>query len=73
MAGTIAGLAISVELAKRKMRELGVMSEETAKKPEEMGLNEWLLKHWIAKIHGVKRTEDGRYYVESKSDKHSLT
>ena len=64
MAGLLAGLAIRVELAKRKMRKIGAVSEETAKKPEELGIDEWLLKHDMAKIHCIKRTEDGRYYIE---------
>jgi hypothetical protein len=67
MAGLLAGLAIRVELAKRKMRKIGAISEETAKKPEELGIEEWLLKLGIAKIHGIEGTEDGRYYLESEN------
>jgi hypothetical protein len=69
MAGLLTGLAIRVELAKRKIGKIGAVSEETAKKPEELGIEEWLLKHDMAKIHGIKRTEDGRYYIETQKPK----
>ncbi|MCJ7423947.1 hypothetical protein MUP01_06720 [Candidatus Bathyarchaeota archaeon] len=69
MAGLLVGLAIRSELAKKKMKKLGAVSEETAKKPEELGIEQRLLKHDMAKIHGIRRTEDGRYYVECKDGK----
>ncbi|MGB8780986.1 MAG: hypothetical protein WCD81_10115 [Candidatus Bathyarchaeia archaeon] len=64
MAGLLVGLGIRADLARRKMKELGAVSEETAKRPEELGLEEWILNHDLAKIRGIKRTKDGRYYVE---------
>jgi len=66
MAGLLAGLGVRCELVKKKMKQLGAVSEETAKKPEELGIDEWILNHYLAKIRGIKRTEDGRYYVESQ-------
>jgi len=53
------------------VRELGVISEEKAKTLEELGINEWFLRSGMAQIHGIRRTEDGRYYVELKDKKHS--
>jgi|YelNatPaOPRAMG01_1025707.scaffolds.fasta_scaffold55717_2 hypothetical protein len=66
MAGVWAGIGIRCELAKRKMQQLGATSEETAKKPEELGIDEWILNHYLAKIRGIRQTKDGRYYVESQ-------
>jgi len=66
MAGLWAGLSVRCELAKRKMQKLGATSEETARKPEELGVDGWILNHYAAKLRGIKRTEDGRYYVECK-------
>jgi len=66
MAGLWAGIGIRCEMAKRKIRQVGAVSEETAQKPEELGIDEWILNHYLAKIRGIKRTEDGRYYVESE-------
>jgi hypothetical protein len=68
MAGVWAGLGIRCDWAKRKMIELGAISEETAKKPEELGFDEFTLNHYLARIRGIKRTEDGRYYVKSNDD-----
>ena len=68
MAGALAGMAIRAELIKKKMKELGAISEETAKTPKELGVDEWFLTSGIAKIHGIKGTQDGRYYVKSDDD-----
>jgi hypothetical protein len=57
-------MGIRAEMTKKKMRELGAISEETAKTPKELGVDEWFLKSGIAQIHGIKRTKDGRYYVK---------
>jgi hypothetical protein len=65
MAGLLSGLAIRAEMTKKKMKELGAVSEETAKTPRELGVDEWLLKLGMAQLHGIKRTKDGRYYVKS--------
>lgn len=65
MAALLAGIGARCALAKREMERLGAVSEETAKKPEELGVDEWILNHYLAKIRGIKRTEDGRYYVKS--------
>lgn len=65
MAGLLAGLGIRAEMTKKKMKELGAVSEETAKTPKELGVDEWFLKSGMAQIHGIKRTKDGRYYMKS--------
>ncbi len=57
-------MGVRCELAKKKMMKLGAISEETAKKPEELGIDEFILNHYLAKIRGIKRTEDNRYYVK---------
>jgi len=64
MAALLAGLGVRCELARRKLQKLGAVSKETAKKPEELSIDEWILNHHLAKIRGIKRTEDGRYYAE---------
>ena len=66
----LAGLGIRCNLAKAKMKNVGATSEETAKKPEELDIKEWVLNCGLAKLRGIKRTEDGRYYVECKDGKH---
>lgn len=70
MAGLWAGLGVRCELAKREMQQLGATSKETARKPEQLGIDAWILDHYLAKIRGIKRTEDGRYYVEAKNEEH---
>ena len=67
MSGLLVGLGIRADSARRKMKKLGAMSEETAKTPEELGLEQWILNHDVARIRGIKRTKDGRYYVEGGS------
>jgi hypothetical protein len=58
-------LAIRAGRAKEKLKELGSFSEETAVKPEVLGEIDWLLTHPYAKIRGIRRTTDGRYFLES--------
>jgi len=70
MAAFLAGLAIRIELIKKRMKELGAISEETARKPEELSTNEWLLRRGLADLRGIKRTKDDRYYVVCKDEKH---
>jgi len=66
MAIVESAIAIRVDMVREKMKELGAVSEETAVKPEELGVREWLLNHYPARIRGIKRTADGRYFLESK-------
>ena len=59
-------MAITVIVArtKRKLKEVGAISEATAKTPEELDLKERWLK---ASTHaGVVATKDGRYYLQSE-------
>ena len=69
MAGFFAGVYIGLGLAREKMKKLGATSEETAKKPEELGIEERILKI-LTSDWGVKRTSNGRYYVDCKDGKH---
>jgi len=47
---------------KRKIREAGAVSEDTAKTSEELGIDKTALR-WSAYVKDIKRTEDGRYYL----------
>jgi hypothetical protein len=62
-----ATITVIVARAKRKLKEVGATSEETAKTPKELGLDEKWLK--LSAHAGVVATKDGRYYLTSKSRK----
>jgi hypothetical protein len=49
----------------KKLKKAGAFSEDTAKKPEEICASE----KWL-RMRGVKRTDDGRYYIECEDKKH---
>ena len=66
MAGSATIVAI-VARTKRKLKEAGATSEETAKTPKELDLNEKWLK--MSAHAGVVATQDGRYYIISKKEK----
>jgi hypothetical protein len=56
-------ITVIVVRTKRKLKEAGAISEETAKTPKELDLKERWLK---ASTHaGVVATKDGRYYLAS--------
>ena len=69
MAITLAVLNIRYARAREKMKKLGAVSEETAKKPDELEIQEWILER-LTKGRGGKQTADGRYYVVCKDKKH---
>jgi hypothetical protein len=69
LAGAIAGASIAKAMTVRKMKKLKATSEETAKKPEELGVHKSYLDK-LVRLGRVKRTEDDRYYVECKDGKH---
>ncbi len=48
---------------KRRLREAGAVSEESAKTPMELGLDERRLKS--SRKAGVMVTKDGRYYLKN--------
>ena len=52
-----------IALTKKKLKEVGATSEETAKTPKELGLDERWLK--TSKTAGVA-SSDGKYYLKSK-------
>jgi hypothetical protein len=62
-----ATITVIIARTKRKLKEAGATSEEAAKTPKELNLNEKWLK---MSVHaGVAATQDGRYYLTSKSEK----
>jgi hypothetical protein len=66
MSGSATIVAI-VARTKRKLKEAGATSEETAKTPKELDLNEKWLK--MSAHAGVVATQDRRYYIISKNEK----
>lgn len=66
MSGSATIVAI-VARTKRKLKEAGATSEETAKTPKELDINEKWLK--MSSHAGVVATQDGRYYIISKNEK----
>lgn len=62
-----ATITVIVARAKRKLKEVGATSEETAKTPKELDLDEKWLK--MSSHAGVVATKDGRYFLTSKSKK----
>ena len=60
-----------VERTIRALKEAGAISEETAKTPKELKLDEKWLKMSANTIipSGVAATKDGRYYLISKNGK----
>ena len=62
-----ATITVIVARTKRKLKEAGATSEETAKTPKELNLNEKWLK--MSAHAGVVATKDGKYYLTSKSKK----
>jgi hypothetical protein len=61
------GAATIVERTKKTLKEAEAISEETAKTPKELKLNERWLKMSANTIipSGVVATKDGRYYLIS--------
>jgi hypothetical protein len=60
-----------LERTKKALKEAGAISEETAKTPEALKLDERWLKMSANTIipSGVVATKDGRYYLISKNEK----
>jgi hypothetical protein len=63
----IATITVIIARTKRKLKEAGATSEETAKTPKELDLDEKWLK--MSAHAGVVATQDGRYYLTSKREK----
>jgi len=66
MSGSATIVAI-IARTKRKLKEAGATSEETAKTPKELNLDEKWLK--MSAHAGVVATQDSRYYITSKKEK----
>ena len=70
-----AGAAHLIELTKKALKEAGATSQETAKRPEELKLDEKWRVAWLKMSantiipSGVVATKDGRYYLNSKNEK----
>ncbi len=64
-ASFVAVLSRRVEEAKKKMLEVGAVSEETAKTATELGVEERHVQSRLAKQRGIVETSDGRYYVKT--------
>ncbi|MFX1597826.1 MAG: hypothetical protein ACFFC5_02045 [Promethearchaeota archaeon] len=60
-----------LERTKKALKEAGATSEETAKTPKQLKLDERWLKMSANTIipSGVIETRDGRYYLVSKNEK----
>jgi hypothetical protein len=67
MLSGIATITVIIARTKRKLKEAGATSEENAKTPKELDLNEKWLK--MSAHAGVVATQDGRYYLTSKREK----
>lgn len=64
MAGADATIVVIIERTKRKLKEVGAVTENTARTPTDLGLEErWLRMSGGA---GVIATSDGRYYLRAK-------
>ena len=64
MASLLAGLAIRVEQAKKKMEQAGAVSPETARTAKELCVDEFIVKTRMAKKRGIVGA-DGKYYVKA--------
>ncbi len=64
-----------LERTKDALKEAGATSEETAKTPKQLKLDERWLKMSANTIipSGVIATRDGRYYLVSKNEKATMT
>ncbi|HZW55600.1 MAG TPA: hypothetical protein VFF30_04865 [Nitrososphaerales archaeon] len=62
----IYAITVIIGKTKKKLKEAGATSEETAKTPEELGLKEKWLK--TSRKSGVVETKDGRYYLSSNKE-----
>ncbi|MCW4041700.1 MAG: hypothetical protein NWE83_13240 [Candidatus Bathyarchaeota archaeon] len=60
-----------MERTKKTLKEAGATSEETAKTPKELKLDERWLKMSVNTLipSGVVATKDGRYFLISKNEK----
>ena len=70
-----AGAAHILELVKKALIKAGATSEETAKTPEELELDERWRVAWLKMSantfipSGIVSSNDGRYYLISKKEK----
>jgi len=69
VAEVLAGFTVWAWRMKRKLKKAKATSEETAKNPEELGISVDALEK-LEKWGLVKRTKDGRYYIQCKDKKH---
>jgi hypothetical protein len=50
---------------KRKIKESGAISEDTAKTSKELNISESIL-NWLVALKDIKKTKDGRYYLSDE-------
>jgi hypothetical protein len=62
-----AGRIVAIERMYKKLEESGATSPETAVKPEELGITEWMLSDLI-RFKKVIETGDGRIFIDCKDD-----
>ncbi len=59
-----ATITVIISRTKNRLKEVGAFSEETAKTPKELDLDEKWLK--MSAHAGVASTKGGKYYLKSK-------
>jgi hypothetical protein len=62
-----ATIVVIITRTKQKLKQIGAISEESAKTPKELGLNEEWLK--MSQHAGVTATKDSRYYLKENKEK----
>ncbi len=64
MAGADATIVVVIERTKQRLKEVGAVTADTARTPDDLGLSERWLK--MSAGAGVVTTNDGRYYLRTK-------
>jgi len=67
---TAAGRIAAIEKSFKKLKEVGAFSSETAVTPEQIGITSKYMLNDLVRYKNVKRTRDGRYYIECEDEKH---
>lgn len=63
---TLVTLTVIIGRTKQRLKEVGAVTPETAKKPNDLGLEERWLKMSVSARAGVSATDDGRYFLRTK-------
>ena len=62
-----ATIVVIITRTKQKLKQIGAISEESAKTPKELDLDEKWLK--MSEHAGVVATKDSRYYLKENKNK----